>query len=87
MEAAVVAATGRLLSAGLPLIRLIKFLTEQGLVLPSYKQPQGELACLRWQEGVNTAPDGLRLVRQERNFPPWESLVLPHEMDGGGHGF
>lgn len=38
------------------------------MVLPSYKQPQGELACLRWQEGVNTSPDGLRLVRREREI-------------------
>lgn len=56
-------------------------------MLLSYKQPQGELACLRWQEGVNASPNGLRLVRRERGFLPWESLVLPHEVDGGGHGF
>lgn len=31
--------------------------------------------------------NGLRLVRQERDFPPWESLALPHKVLGGGHGF
>lgn len=69
------------------LVRLVKFLTGQGLVLPLYKQPQGV--------GMAEVAGGSeRITRRvttcqarERDFPPWESLVLPHEMDGGGHRF
>lgn len=55
-------------------------LMEQSLVLPSYKQPQWELLCLRWQEGLNSL--WLWLVRWERGCPHGELLVSPCEVDG-----
>lgn len=56
-------------------------------MLPSYKQPQGELACLRWQEGVNTSLMGCNLSGKREISLLRELLELPKEVHGGGHGF